>query len=486
LATHAPDWPDKDWRGMRAMENLPTLFWLYRRTGDEIVLQAAQSIQANCFDWTHYFVDFPWDSEAILKNKIPHNWGPIGLTAHVVNVAMAVKYPGVWYQQSQEDSFKEAVYEGLKNLDRHHGQVAGRFSGDEHISGTRPTQGTELCAVVELMYSLENLIQVLGDPILADRLEQLAYNANPGTCTDDYWAHQYDQQANQVLCTNAPREWSTNGDSSNLYGLEPNFGCCTANMHQGWPKFVAHMWMATPDRGLAAVTYGPSVVSAKVANGVDARIEEKTLYPFQGDIQLTISVSEPAAFPLYLRIPVWAEGAVISIGDTRLKPQPGSFCAVEREWKTGDVIQLTLPMVLRTETRYNDAVSILRGPLYYSLKIEEEWKEFKRHHDTLPVIDWEIYPKSAWNYGLILDRTNPDLSIQVETQAIGEKPFATATAPVVLKVKGKKIPAWGLVNNSAGPAPISPVKSEEAVEELTLIPYGSTRLRITEFPTISE
>ena len=67
------------------------------------------------------------------------------------------------------------------------------------------------------------------------------------------WAHQYDQQANQVLCTVAKRHWTHQRRDSNLYGLEPNFGCCTANMHQGWPKFVAHLWMATPDEGLAAV-----------------------------------------------------------------------------------------------------------------------------------------------------------------------------------------------------------------------------------------
>lgn len=484
LATHAPDWPDKDWRGMRAMENLNTLYWLYRRTGDPEILQTAKSIQNNCFDWANYFVHFPWDSEAILKHQIPHNWGPVGLTAHVVNVAMAVKYPGVWYQQSKDEAFKNAVYEGLNNLDRHHGQVAGRFSGDEHISGTSPTQGTELCAVVELMYSLESLVEVLGDPVLADRLEILAYNAQPGACTPNYWAHQYDQQANQVLCSVAHRDWSTNGDSSNLYGLEPNYGCCTANMHQGWPKFVSHLWMATEDNGLAAVAYGPSVVNAKVADGVEVKIEQDTLYPFQGDIQFTVTVPTPTEFPIYLRIPAWAKGAKITIGETSILPKTGTFCALERTWKTGDTIQLSLPMSLRTETRYNNAVSILRGPLYFSLKIKEGWKQLKRYNDIYPVIDWEIDPESSWNYGLIIDRNHPDNSIQVETQKMGEEPFANATAPVLLKIKGKKISGWDLVNNSAGPTPMSPVKTEEPEEDLTLVPYGCTRLRITEFPTV--
>ena len=71
-------------------------------------------------------------------------------------------------------------------------------------------------------------------------------------------------QANQVLVNIAKRNWSTNKDNSNVFGLEPNFGCCTANMHQGWPKFVESLWMASPEGGLAVVAYGPSVVTAKV------------------------------------------------------------------------------------------------------------------------------------------------------------------------------------------------------------------------------
>ena len=62
-----------------------------------------------------------------------------------------------------------------------------------------PRKGTELCAVVEAMFSLETDIAILGDPALGDRLEKIAYNALPGTLTADLWGHQYDQQANQVM-----------------------------------------------------------------------------------------------------------------------------------------------------------------------------------------------------------------------------------------------------------------------------------------------
>ena len=105
-----PDWPDKEWRGVRAMENAVTGYWLYRQTGEPWILETIESIQKNSSDWTTYYEKFPWDSAASADKKIPLNWGPDGLTAHVVNNAMAIKYPGLWYQQSKDERFKKAVF----------------------------------------------------------------------------------------------------------------------------------------------------------------------------------------------------------------------------------------------------------------------------------------------------------------------------------------------------------------------------------------
>ncbi|NLF71312.1 MAG: hypothetical protein GX575_19960 [Candidatus Anammoximicrobium sp.] len=482
-----PDWPHKDWRGVRAMENAVTAYWLYRRTGDQRVLEVTESIQKNSRDWISYFTDFPWTTAALNSGKVPYDWKDVGMTAYVVNVAMATKYPGLWWQQSGDARHRQAVYRGWANLDEHHGQVGGRFSGDEHLSGKRPTQGTELCAVVESMFSLEKLIEIFGDAAFADRLEMLAYNANPGACTPDYWAHQYDQQANQVLCSVAKRQWSTNSDTSNLYGLEPHYGCCTANMHQGWPKFVSHLWMATHDQGLAAVAYGPSIVRAKVGAGSEVTIAERTDYPFDETIRFQVTTAEPVEFSLHLRVPGWAEAATLVHGETRVLGKPGQFLVVRRRWTSGDEVVLRLPMKVRAETRHNGATTILRGPLVYSLKIGERFEELKRHHPTLPVIDWAVHPATPWNYGLLLDRRHPEKSIQVLRIAQpGPQPFAQESASVVLRAKGRVVPDWKLEANSAGETPLSPVASREPLVDLELVPYGCTRLRISEFPVLAE
>jgi DUF1680 family protein len=368
----------------------------------------------------------------------------------------------------------------IRILDKFHGTAVGIFTGDEHYAGKSPSQGTELCAVAEYMFSLELLMSVFGDPAFGDRLEKITYNALPATFTPDMWAHQYDQQANQVLCTVAERQWTNNGPESNTFGTEPNFGCCTANMHQAWPKFVSHLWMATPNGGLAAVAYGPSEVTAKVNNNKDARLTCETLYPFGDRIRLTVHAK--SKFPLMLRIPAWAKGATVTVNGEAVECAPGRFCKVNRKWADGDVVELHFPMTIEVEERFHKGVAVKRGPLVYSLKIGEDLRQLK---GQVPHADWAIYSTTPWNYGLEVDLANPGASFIVsEAGIVGAVPFEPSAAPVTLKARGRLLPRWKLFKNSAGPLPRSPVQSEEASVELTLIPYGSTNLRVTEFPRI--
>jgi hypothetical protein len=499
-----PDWPDKEWRGVRAMENAVAGYWLYRQTGEPWILETLASIQKNSSDWTTYYKKFPWDSAASADKKIPLNWGPDGLTAHVVNNAMAIKYPGVWYQQSKNERFKKAVFSGIEKYDLNHGQAGGRFSGDEHLAGKSPTRGTELCSVVEYMFSLEELYEIFGDNTLADRLELLAYNSLPGTTTPDFWAHQYDQQSNQVISSGAKRDWSTNGDYSNIYGLMPNFACCLANMHQGWPKFTTSMWMATNDNGLALVAYGPSVVRARVGKAKEVTITEDTNYPFNGTVKLTINTEKAVRFPIDLRIPGWADSVTIRFKDKIVKAKNVTSYKIRERWKNGDQIVIELPMQLRTEKRYNGSLAILRGPVYYSLRIDKVYKSVRINYDNFSYkgsVDWEIYPNSAWNYGLLIDRKNVTRGMKITENPVSKYPFSDRgdmiwsadsnkyvismqDAPVTIKARGMKIPEWTLKNNSADVPPLSPVKPDGDPEIITLVPYGCARLRITEFPVM--
>jgi DUF1680 family protein len=465
--------PLRDWAEHRWADEVLSIVWLCNRTGNSKLLDLARKLHSQSYDWKGDFADFKYKQKTTPKEANLHN--------HGVNNAMAIKTSAVWWQISGEESDRKEIFQLYQQLDRYHGQANGIFSCDEHLAGLDPSQGTELCTVVEAMFSLEETMAVLGDPMLGDRLERITFNALPATFKKDMWAHQYDQQVNQVMCSVLKgRNWTTNGPDSNIFGLEPNFGCCTANMHQGWPKFASHLWMATPENGLAAVAYAPSQVSARVANAVEVAIVEDTDYPFRNTIRLTLYPTSPAKFPLVLRVPAWAEGATITAqGQREAEVKPNSFHTVNREWKSGDVVELVFPMNLKVTRWYRDGVVVNRGPLVFSLALGEDWKQIK---GAAPHADWEVYPTTPWNYGLVIDPQNPQANLAVEERPVGETPFSPAGAPVLVRAQGRRIPEWKLVSGSAGPLPASPARTDKPVENLALIPYGCTDLRITVFP----
>jgi len=400
---------------------------------------------------------------------------------------MALKEPALYYLHSGKPVHRDAAMKGIHGLSTYHGQVHGMFSGDEMLAGTHPSQGTELCAVVEYMFTLENLVRILGDGTYADLLEKVAFNALPATITADWRGHQYDQQVNQVLCTLAKRNWTANGDESNLFGLEPNYGCCTANMHQGWPKFASRLWMATEDAGLAAISYAPCRVQALVADDAQASLTVDTSYPFNEDIAITLHLANPTRFPLKLRIPGWCTNPGLQVnGQSHLDTNAGmhnGFVTLDREWHGGDCVQLSFPMEVIVERRANAAVGIQRGPLVYALAIRERWQRL-RGDDPYP--DWEVYPEKPWNYGLSVDKEKPGTSFHVQMSPVVRQPFVAQYAPVRLIGKGRRISAWTLEMNSADEPPLSPVITSEPEDEVTLVPYGSARLRIAEFPVVKE
>ncbi len=474
-AKHLEERPLQEWAVFRWQDEVLTILWLYNRNGDASLLELARRVRAQGHDWEAQFAKFPYPEKVSRRDA--------NLASHGVNNGMAMKAAPVAWVLTGDPRDRAGLDEMLGKLDRFHAQPEGIFGADEHLAGRDPSQGTELCTVVEAMFSLETDAAILGDATLGDRLERVAYNALPGTMTADMWAHQYDQQANQVMCSLANRRWTTNGPASNIFGLEPNFGCCTANLHQGWPKLAANLWMATPDHGLAAIAYGPSEVTAVAGNGAAVTLSETTEYPFRETVALRVKLERAAEFPLALRIPGWAAGATVTVnGAAAAGVKPGEFFRVMRTWKDGDRVELRFPMAVRTSTWYNDSVAVERGPLVYSLKIGESWHALKK---TGPATDWEVFPTTPWNYALAIDRANPAAGVRVTERPMGRQPFSADGSPIELMVRARRLAAWQLVDDSAGTVPVSPVRSNLPEEEVTLIPYGAAKLRITAFPTLA-
>jgi hypothetical protein len=483
--------PLYSWAHFRAADFVESLYWLHQKTGDEALIEIARKALSQAYDWRAHFEHF--------EEKYSEKTTQFGLDNHGVNNGMALKFGAMRWRLTGDEADRNLGLLMLEKLDRFHGQPTGMFTCDEHYAGRSPSQGTELCTVVEAMHSLELLCAATSDPQYADRLERLAFNALPATFKKDMTAHQYDQQCNQVVCAREGEHvYVNNGPDSNLFGLEPNFGCCTANLHQGWPKFVSNLWMKTNDGGLAAVGYAPCEVKTQVGDQ-DVEIEVRTGYPFRNVVIVKVSTKQPATFPLHLRLPYWSDKVHLLFKDSNLtvdgeridapeggtlvtKPG-GSMLKVSGDWKglTTFVIQFEDPVQLYRGA--NNSAAVVRGPLVFALPIKANWKKVKDRPE-LPFDDWEVYPASEWTYAIEIDEANPGRSISIEDSGRDDVPFSAQVVGPVARVTARKLATWAMERGAAAPPPASPVSSDSPRVELNLLPYGATDLRITEFPIL--
>jgi hypothetical protein len=446
------------WAKHRGGENQASALWLYDRTGDRALLDLARLLQAQTSDWT----------AGLARGQPP--------STHAVNVAMGVRQPLAAYLLDGDRRRLAAVGRGLDFLRREHGQVTGMFSGDEPLHGTDPTQGTELCTVVEFMYSLEQLARATGGVAYADQLERVAYNALPAQVTRDYTARQYFQQPNQVAVDRDVDHYvQQHGGTARLMGLLTGYPCCTVNMHQGWPKFVHSLWLASADGGLAALAYGPSAARATV-NGVAVEVEQDTAYPFDDVVRVRVRAERPVAFPLHLRVPAWAEGAALLVNGRPVGGvRPGRVARVARTWRSGDVAELRLPAPVRVSTWHQGLAGVERGPLVYALRVGERWAQVG---ETGGVPTHEVRPTTPWNYALAAAAP-----MRVERAArVPDRPWTPEAAPITLVARARRVPGWTRYDSVDGTLPASPVATSAPEEAVVLVPYGCTTLRIAEFP----
>ena len=448
------------WAKFRWFETFLALNFLNDFYHEEWIGELAQLLKAQGADY-HRFAG-AW-------KRPRHFWR---LKTHIVNLTMMLKSEAVTHDLLGEAYTDDA--ERLRELlDCYNGTAFAGFTGDEVLSGLDPTRGTELCAVVEQMFSYETLFAHTGDDKWAERLELLAFNALPATLTEDMRAHQYVQMVNQIACqrTMPMAPFSTNGREAHLFGLEPNFGCCTANFSQGWPKLARAAFLHADDTILNAIML-PCVLKDR---GVTIRLE--TEYPFRN--QMRYSIDADRAFRFVIRIPSFAQnlkvnGEAAPLRDAEFSIEPG-HTEIEVAFDVNPVFQ----------KRPHGLAALQIGSLLFSVPIQYETqaREYVKRgvERKFPYCDYELIPTSAWNYGFAAT------SVEVERRAVSDIPFSQAHPPVTAKVKLQRID-WGLkfpYSSVCRKTPKSEIPLTEP-ETVALIPYGCARLRMTELPILQE
>lgn len=473
-----------EWGKSRWFECMIPLQYLYDRCHEDWIPALAAILNEEGLDYKT--VKEQW---VRYSNRWTHQ-------THIVNLMMMFKYEAVTKNLlGTMDTYADEAEELWQILNKYNGTAVGTFTGDECLGGVNNNRGTELCSVAELMYTCEILYALTGDKKWADRLERAVFNAFPATVSDDMWTHQYDQQVNQIACRKFGSKsfFGSNDDEAHLFGLEPHYGCCTANFNQAWPKFAMSIYLQQESEVEAALML-PSEANLTV-DGVPVTIICKTDYPFRFNAEYTVKAAAPVNMKFAVRVPSWGGEVKAMIGEVA----NGTMAAGPAEGVVIAENKVILSLDNETEKtvsiRFTDAphlvsrpydLSVLEyGPFVFSLPIETEYvmHEYVKNNveRKFPYCDYELVPKSEWRYGFA---ANTFIVNELPGDAV---PFSSK-APRLSITASMKTVDWDFAEGYDSVADRTPVSHMATGASVTkeLVPYGCAKLRMTEMPKTEE
>jgi hypothetical protein len=428
--------------------------------------------------------------------------------SHGVTAAETLKMLALMYLYTGDSEALDLTVKAFNKVIAHGLMPDGTPVSSEDLGTAVFNSLHETCDISDWTWSMGYCLMATGDTQWADLIERAIFNALPGAVTKDFKQFQYFSCANQILATSTS---SHNNMTRMSYRAAHDTECCGGNVNRAMPNYVLRQWMKSPDAakpGLYAVLYGPSVVTTELA-GEPVTITQTTDYPFRDTITFKVHTPRPALFDLHLRIPGWCSTASLKLNrkPLALKLEPGSFVTVSRRFKHNDVLELTLPMELRTEDWFEDnSVAILRGPLLFSLQIDEHRVELTKdtprveknlngnYIQGFPAV--EFTPASEWRFALDPALRSTLTQIKVVESPMTANPFATGQSPVHLELPLHRLPNWkpdwtaqptradAYVVTPANLPSKRELRNPDPATPQTMVPYGSTHIRLTTLPLL--
>jgi hypothetical protein len=405
------------------------------------------------------------------------------IVEHGVTFNETAKIPALLYLYDGDRAMLDTTVNGYRKIDRDHMLADGLHSAEERLDGENPWSYHETCDVSDYTWSVGYLLMASGDCTWADHIEKTVFNAGLGSITKDFKSHQYFSSPNQVVA--APGICKKYNPDRLAYRPGHDVECCSGNVERFLPNFALRQWLITPAGGIVAALYGPSRFSTTI-DGAAVSIDERTDYPFSENIEFVVHVSRPVSFPLMLRVPGWTEDAKLQINGQAFSAltAAGSFTTIQRIFADGDVLSLHLPMPLRIHDWGHQTASIERGPLVYSLKIDESASPVWGAKTSKDFPAWDKRPASKWNYALAIPANDAAGELHFTTKPVSGCPWDTGNSPVEIWAPVREIVNWDLAADGGNPG--FPTKPEFAAQTQTaqFVPDGTTCLRLTVLPVI--
>ncbi|KAF8685180.1 Beta-L-arabinofuranosidase GH127 [Rhizoctonia solani] len=466
----------QDWtKGTRWQDFVLAMQWLHdRRSSHEdrqLLYDTTIRIKSVSTDWRSAFSEERFPKEAVTEWRIYWHGGSLG-----VNLAEGLKAMAVGYRFSKDKSELAEAIDAWNRIYKYHGRPSGIFAADEFLAGLDPVRGTELCLVVLRATppwpsgSVQPLLFCMM-PSDYSQVERQAYNALPATITGDMWAHQYVQQQNQIAAqTMLPNPFPSDGPEANVFGLEPDYPCCTVNHMQGFPKFVAAAFLKTLDEGgLVQVYNGPFQVETTLRGGNHVSIIVETTYPF-GDT-LDINITAEHSFDYFINLPHWAveeKRVVVKVNLRQGLPVDIESGLLRLRANAGNSkfrISYNPPIIV--EPRPRDTVALHRGALHYAYDIPRKVKVINRHPNEARAVDLNMTPSGPWQYAIDPSTARYEqISNDVHSPVFDHNGSSNHIAVLACIIK------WEIGGQMfANPPPENP-ECVGPMETIRLIPYG--------------
>jgi hypothetical protein len=393
---------------------------------------------------------------------------------HGVTYNETAKLPMILYLGLGDERLRKAAFDRYRFLYDKHMLPYGVNSASESVIGIGAFRSTETCNVADLIWGTTWMLRALGDSLYGDRIEAAFFNAAPACLSRDCTQHCYYQAPNRI---EGKRQGVRHAGGGHTFRKTHSPLCCTGNVTRILPNYVIHMWMKTPDGGLAATLYGPNAVKTTVAGDVGLELVTATDYPFGESIQVAVKPAKTARFPLAFRIPGWCAAPELSVnGQPVAVAKDGQgYVRITRDWATNDAVALRFPMPPRVvtgrESEGSPYACVYAGPLLFARAIPERDENNSMAGD-------------GWKYALDFDAAQPVAAMNIERKAMPAKWDWPAAAPVTLTVPAQAI-AWEPGNTFADALPDEPVTGKGATR-IQLIPYGCAKFRVSMFPVTAK
>lgn len=265
------------------------------------------------------------------------------------------------YRITGDTRYRTALVRHWWSIRRWDVHDSGAFSTNEQAVGDPYASGAiETCCTTAWMALSIDMLRLTGDPAAADALETATLNAVAASQhpSGRWWTYHTPMDG--------VREASAHAIVFQARAGTPELNCCSVNGPRGL-AMLAEWAVMRSGGGLAVSWYGPGAWRVRLRDGTPVRLETRTAYPADGDVRIAVMPTSARRFALRLRIPGWAEGARLRVnGGVWQAARAGAYRAINRTWRRGDRVELSLPMRVRWEAGDRAAagkVSVYRGPL---------------------------------------------------------------------------------------------------------------------------